>query len=282
MFTLLPSERRASTIRWWRRVPGGRSTSRSAWRTKKVEKELFIQGGIPGLLIVELRQDTRWIGGQALVFDWSRVPTRYSFFGGLPPEPSAAGILEPGVALRSTLTVRLVSGEPFPVGTYELRLRLAPDRLKRADGCRGTVGAVLLVSSFSCDRAQPRRTESGSTRCSVRKPYSMETTRRRHAIFRAMLDETPLEKRGWAGLGLAYFRLKKHGLAAEAFEHSVAKADERILDSSLADLLVESYVVLGEDEKALRTLRRFGDQADTESALARVKERVRAKRRNAN
>lgn len=241
-------------------------------------EELFMEGGGLHGIDMELWKDGRKVDPSTLDFDWTTGGERYAFFGGLPPEPTAEGVLEPGVGFRSELRIRNRSGKPFSAGSYQLWARVNQGSLLRADGTAWVGRGGLAESRFvlfeprSFDETQLARTLIGGEALQNRE-YG-----RAAEIFAEQVDADATNLGGWARLGLAYFHLGRHEEAAQCMERIMPKIVAEGSHSSLPFLLAESYVALGLPEKAAVALRSVVLEQDIDTTLERIEARVVAKR----
>lgn len=101
-----------------------------------------------------------------------------------------------------------------------------------------------------------------------------EAAREQFAEVKA-LDPTDVD--AWTGWGLASFHLGEHAKAAEAMRKAMPSIVSRGLHSTIPSLLAESYVFLGELDKARETLGAYLLEPDIEPALEVLKAKVARK-----
>ena len=241
-------------------------------------EELLAAGGLGQTLAVTLRDDEAPIPADELHISWRDEVERYAFYGGLPPEPREKHLLEPGVGWRSELTIRRIDGLPFRGGDYTLYVEVKDDSLLGADGLpwRGRRGAATL--SLKLDEAKGPEDQLWKAKMLGIEALAGGTYERALDHFQHALDLDPSDDFAWSGLGRAYFELQLYREAAASLDGVVQRSVARGMDTTLPALLVESYVALGEREKAAEILALMVPPARIEPLLGKMEER-HAKRR---
>lgn len=238
-------------------------------------EELFLDGGVRAALRLELLVDGEPRRGE-LELAWAKSEQRYAFFGDLPEVPSRAGVLESSVGLKTELTLRRRGGSPWGAGRYEIRLVVDPQAVTLADGSpwtgRGGVAGV---------RFELREEDSAEARLlalKIRASDAFGAGRYREAAERwaEVVDLDAADDDGWAGLGASYYQLGDHGGAVECLEKVVPAMAEKGLHSALPLFLAESYVAIGELEKARETLHLVVVEPEVASRLEKLQRKVAA------
>ncbi len=233
-------------------VPKSELTLKISVANEEGSEELFLDGGIREALQIEVKVDGEPQTG--LVLDWASADRRYAFFGGLPPTPSQEGVLEPGVGLETRLAVRRTDGKSFAAGRYQLQFRIEPSAVRFADGSawqgRGGLGGTrfeLLGINSAEASATELKIRARDALLGERYPEAAE-------LFAEVVELEPTDVDGWSGLGASLHHLGDHQSAAESLEKVMPTIIEQRMNSTLPLLLAESYVNLGELEKAERAL----------------------------
>ena len=237
-------------------------------------EELFLPEGLAGGLGLELLRDGEPIPAPSLRLVWEDRERRYAFYGGLPPEPDVAGVLEPGVGLATDLRVRRRSGAGFAPGHYVARLRVLPGAARRSNAepwrGRGGVGGT----SFTLRAAETEADQLLERKLAASGAFAAGDYELAAALWSEIVEADATETSGWAGLGAALHHLGRHALATECLEKAMPAIVTEGHHSGLPFLLATSYVALGEPEKAEETLRAVVGQSLVESAIARLRLKV--------
>lgn len=236
--------------------------------------ELYWAGGLAAGLNVELVRDGEPLASDSLTIDWDAAPTRYAFDGDLPAAPSVPGVLEPGVGLRSELRVRTKDGATFRAGDYTLRLTVVPEKVTVSDGSawggRGGLGGARF-------RLEDVDSPDEHKRALLIRALDALAHGRHGAAkedFTKVIEMDPADLDGWAGLGIASWHLGRHAEAAEAMEKAMPRIVLRGQHSVIPQLLAESYVALGEPDKARSTLRAVLVEHEVEPMLEAIHAKV--------
>jgi hypothetical protein len=258
--------------------------------TNEVEAEdggetVFMAGPLREVLAVELVRNGEPLDPVALEVAWEAEDERVDMvsFQELPLDGEGGEHpLPPRVRLSNRLTVRRANGQPFALGEYEVWMRVKPGAIWRADGGpwqgrredgqlwedRGGVGVVYLEirEAVTLEDRKKQLRRQGSL-LEERGAYEQALELRKQLVA---LDPEDLNSYSW--LGYAHYQLRQYREAAVALERvmPLVRASEGY--SLLHLTLAESYVALGEEEKAKEALRGYVFEKDIEAELVRLRE----------
>lgn len=240
----------------------------------EVGSELYAPGGLPSMVRVEIAKDDAALPADSLDLTWQK-DERFSIAPDLPSEPSVAGILEPGVGLRSRLSVARADGRSFGEGRYEIELSLVEKGLLRSDGSSWHGRGGALIRRFELQHPKTPEEQQWARKMRAREAFYDGRFADAKRLFESAAVFDGNDIGAWTGISRAQLALGDYAGASRTIERLLPELRGSGQETSLPVLLAEARLHLGDRAGAVAALKSFVAEAFLAPTLEKIELRVR-------
>lgn len=220
---------------------------------------IFIPRDFQGHLVIELTKDAEKLPEESLVVQFGMMKRKYKYDTQLSEQgydSSHFEVLEPGIGLRTSFTLKRRDGSPFLCGYYKLICYFKKGSVRFEDGTEwlgrggggGSVFHILKVTTLDDQKRQ--YIIKGSEFLQKNQPQEALEA------YQKLIELAPDDIGNYAWLGETYMRMQRYQEAISTFEKALPAFVGRER-TSVPDNLAFCYVAVNREEKAREILKRF-------------------------
>jgi tetratricopeptide (TPR) repeat protein len=227
---------------------------------------------------IRLEKDGKPVRIEELDLQWGDQMTKYVYLGEPKFSPTDFSLLEAMVGIKTSLTLRRKSGEPFDYGDYNIQVSFSEAGLRLADGAKwqGRLFAGrdrLRISEIKTleDLKFQYALQAGDALLRNELEKALE-------LYQRLVTLEPQDLGYHAGLAEACLRIGKYEQAVEHYEKALPIAvGPRAPSTTIPHNLALAYIAMGREDKAIEIIRQFStaDVNRIPQVLAGLKQQLR-------
>jgi len=240
------------------------------------DKGILLPKDFQRFLNFRLKRGDIEIPPENIVLDWAAQIKKVADPSNPDVEMDDINLLEPEAHIEMFCTLRRADNQEFDYGEYRLMVSVTEliDRLKFEDQVKwwGRAGREFQVP-FTIFEIQTLEDLKAYYEVEGSYAYSRQQYMKALEHYQKLIEVDPTDIHGYSGLGAVYLQLKQFKEAARALEKVLPHvADERTL---VPYSLAYAYVAIGDEEKAIKTLKLVLPENKIREEIEKYKARLR-------